>query len=88
MNIYTMYIYTLYPADLRGRPVALLVLGGDAEHHGRPVGGGAVDVGVVQVGGAHRTGGLGAAVDPDEVHLARRIHGANAAATRPALAHR
>lgn len=61
------------PADLRRRAVALFVLGGDAEDDGWSVGGGAVDLGVVQVGGADRAGRLGAAVDPDEGHLTRLL---------------
>lgn len=61
------------PADLSCRPVALLVLSGDAEDDSWPVGGGAVDVGVVHVGGVDRAGRLGATVDPDEGHLTRTL---------------
>lgn len=60
---------TLNPADLRRRAVALLVLGGNAEDDSRPVGGRAVDVGVVQIGGTDCAGHFGATVDPDEGHL-------------------
>lgn len=67
------------PADLRGRAVALLVLGSDAEHDGRAVGGRAVDVGVVQLGGADGARHLGAAVDPDEGHLAGALGAGGAA---------
>lgn len=70
---------TLNPADLCGRPVALLVLGSDAEHDGRAVGGRAVDVGVVQLGGADGARHLGAAVDPDEGHLAGALGAGGAA---------
>lgn len=70
---------TLNPADLRGRAVALLVLGGDAEHHGWTVGGRRVDVGVVQLGGAYCARHLGAAVDPDEGHLTGALGAAGAA---------
>lgn len=70
---------TLNPADLRGRAVALLVLGSDAEHDGRAVGGRAVDVGVVQLGGADGARHLGAAVDPDEGHLAGALGAGGAA---------
>lgn len=57
------------PADLRGWTVALLILSSDAEDDSWPIGGRAVDLGVIQVGGADRAGRLGAAVDPDEGHL-------------------
>lgn len=70
---------TLDPADLRGRTVALLVLGGDAEDDGRAAGGGAVDVGVEQVGGANNAGRLVAAVNPDERHLTRPLRAGRAA---------
>lgn len=62
--------FTLNPADLRRRAVALLILSGDAKDDCWPVGCRAVDVGVVQVGGADGAGCLGAAVNPDEGHLA------------------
>lgn len=67
------------PADLRGRAVALLVLGSDAQHHGWTVGGRRVDVGVVQLGGAYGARHLGAAVDPDEGHLTRTLGAGGAA---------
>lgn len=67
------------PADLRGRAVALLVLGRDAEDDGRAAGGRVVDVGVVHVGGADQARGLDAAVDADEGHLARALRAARAA---------
>lgn len=67
------------PADLRRRPVALLVLGSDAEDDGWPVGGGGVDVCVVQVGGAHGAGCLGSAVYPDEGHLTGPLRAGGAA---------
>lgn len=70
---------TLNPADLRCRAVSLLVLGSDAEHDGRAVGGRAVDVGVVQLGGADGARHLGAAVDPDEGHLAGALGAGGAA---------
>lgn len=43
-------VTTLNPADLGCRAVAQFVLCGYSEDDGRAVGGGAVDVGVVQVG--------------------------------------
>lgn len=43
---------TLNPANLRRRAVSLLVLGCDAEDDSWPVRGRAVNVSVVQVGGA------------------------------------
>lgn len=43
---------TLNPADLRCWAVALLILGSDAEDDSWPVGGGAVNMGIVQVRGA------------------------------------
>lgn len=67
------------PADLRGGAVTLLVLGGDAEDDGGPVGGGGVDLGVVQVGGADRAERLGAAVDADEGHLTRALRAGGSA---------
>lgn len=67
------------PADLGRRAVAQLVLCSYSEDDGGPVGGGAVDVGVVQVRLAHGAGSLGAAVDPDERHLARALLAAGAA---------
>lgn len=70
---------TLNPADLRGRAIALLVLGSNAEHDGRAVGGRAVDVGVVQLGGADGARHLGATVDPDEGHLTGALGGGGAA---------
>lgn len=70
---------TLDPADLGCRAVAQLVLGGYPEDDRRAVGGGAVDVGVVQVGLADRAGRLGAPVDPDEGQLARALLAAGAA---------
>lgn len=72
-HIHKMESITLNPADLRGGAIALLVLGGNAEDNGWPVGGGAVDVCVVEVGGADCAGGLGAAVDPDKGHLPRPL---------------
>lgn len=68
--------HTLDPADLRGRTVALLILGGDAEDDGRAAGRGGVDVGVDQVGGANGAGRLGATVHPDERHLTRPLRAA------------
>lgn len=70
---------TLNPADLRCWAVALLVLGSYAENDSRTVGGGAVDVCVVQVGGANRAGRLCATVDPDESHLTRTLRAGGAA---------
>lgn len=70
---------TLDPADLRGGAVALLVLSSYAEDHCRPVGGGAVDLGVLQLGGADRAGCLGAAVYPYEGHLTRTLRAGGAA---------
>lgn len=70
---------TLYPADLRGWAIALLVLGSDAEHNGRAVGGRAVDVGVVQLGGADGARHFGATVDPDEGHLTGALGAGGAA---------
>lgn len=67
------------PADLRRWAVALLVLSGYAEDNGRAVGGGAVDVSVVQLGCADRAGHLGATVDPDEVHLTQTLQAGGAA---------
>lgn len=67
------------PADLRRWAVALFVLGGDAEDDGWPVGGRAVNVGIVQVGGADRAGHLGTTVNPDEGHLTRTLRGGGAA---------
>jgi len=58
----------LDPADLGGRAVSLLVLGGDAEDDGRPVGGGAIDLGVLQLAAAGGARRLVASVDPDERH--------------------
>lgn len=63
----------LNPADLRRGAVALLILCSYAEHDSRTVGGGAVNVGIVHVGGADRAGHLSAAVDPDECHLTRTL---------------
>lgn len=67
------------PADLRRRAIALLVFRSYAEDDGWPVGGGVVNVGVVQVGGADGAGHLCAAVDPDESHLTRTLRGGRAA---------
>ena len=53
-------------------PYAALV----RSHDGGAVGGGAVDVGIGQVGGADGAEGLGAAVDPDEGQLAWALTGA------------
>lgn len=64
---------TLNPADLRCWAIALLVLSSYAKDDSWPVGGGAVDVGVVHVGGADCAGRLSAAVDPDESHLTRTL---------------
>lgn len=69
----------LNPADLRRRAVALFVLSSDAKDNGWPVGGGAVNVGVVQMGGANGAGSLDAAVDPDKGHLTWPLRAAGAA---------
>lgn len=70
---------TLNPADLCRRAIALLILGSYAEDDSWPVRGGAVDVGVVQVRGAHWAGRFGAAVDPDESHLTWTLRASGAA---------
>lgn len=62
---------TLNPADLCCRAIALLVFSCNAENDSRTVGGRAVDVGVVQLGGVDGARHFGAAVDPDESHLTR-----------------
>lgn len=71
--------FTLNPADLCRRAVALLVFSRDAEDNSRAVGGRAVDVGVVQLGGVDRARHLGAAVDPDESHLTGTLGAGGAA---------
>lgn len=71
--------FTLNPADLCRRAIALLVFSRNAENDRRAVGGGAVDVGVVQLGGVDGARHLGAAVDPDESHLTGTLGAGGAA---------
>lgn len=71
--------YTLNPADLRCWSIAKFVLGSYAEDDSWPIGGGAVDVGVVQVSRADNAGSLCTTVDPDESHLARTSYAGGAA---------
>lgn len=67
------------PADLCRRAVALLVFSRNAEDNSWAVGGRAVDVGVVQLGGVDGARHLGAAVDPDESHLTGTLGAGGAA---------
>lgn len=69
---------TLNPADLGCRAVAQLVLCSYSEDDSRSVGGGAVDVGVVQVRLADRAGSLCAAIDPNKRHLSWALLAAGA----------
>lgn len=62
-------VLTLQPSDLRGRPVALLVAGGDAEDDGGL--GGVVDVRVGQGGGLNQAARVGTTVHPHEGQLGR-----------------
>lgn len=66
---FRVFVLTLQPPDLRGRPVALLVAGCDPEDDGGF--GGVVDVSVSQTGRLDQAGWTGAAVDPHEGQLSR-----------------
>lgn len=67
------------PADLRRWAIALLILSSYAEDDSWPVGGGAVNLSIIQVGGTDQAGHLGAAVDPDKGHLTWALRAGGAA---------